>query len=256
MNNLAFLVTTFLRDKLLYQCIDTLVKYYPDYYIIVADQGHFTKEKDNYFDRLEFKNNTKAKRQYYKLEYDCGLCKARNFLVEKAYESNCNFVFLIADSIIFERNYDKEIQIVLEFLNQEEKRALVGFELVGRVKYEYDIELIKGKYFLLKTPKESPIVYKNIKFLPVSITRNFFIAKIECLLDCKCPEELKLCEHELWHYIMKEKGWLKFYSNCIQAKYINYKPKEYLEMRNRLYTVYRKKLQEICKIENWIKIER
>ena len=69
-------------------------------------------------------------------------------------------------------------------------------------------------------------------------------------------QELKLCEHELWHYIMKEKGWLKFYSNCIQAKYINYKPKEYLEMRNRLYTVYRKKLQKICKIENWIKMER
>ena len=195
---------------------------------------------------------------YYNLPYDCGLSYARNFLVQKAYEARIKYCFLTADSIKFTEKYN--LEPIINFLNSNEKNALVGFDLKDRQSFEYDLELNQqmGR-FVLKRPKREVIVYQNIQFQPVDICRNFFLAKTEKLIEVKWDNILKLCEHEDRAYRAKNEGQLSYYTNVIQAEYIPDKPPEYAKMRSRLYTEFVAKLKQKYNLTTpggWIHYDR
>jgi len=105
MNKLAILITTFLRDNLLYKCIQSIVDNYPkDCIVLIADQGYVDFEKDISIDFYK----SQIPLEYYPLAFDCGLSVARNFLVQKAFEMNIPYCLIMPDSIQFTESYNFE----------------------------------------------------------------------------------------------------------------------------------------------------
>jgi len=105
MNKLAILITTFLRDNLLYKTLQTIVdNYTTDCIILIADQGYADSEKDITLDYFA----SQIPLEYYKLPFDCGIAIARNYLVQKASEKNIPYVLISTDSIQFTEMYNFE----------------------------------------------------------------------------------------------------------------------------------------------------
>ena len=123
--------------------------------------------------------------------------------------------------------------------------------------WNYDLELVKDKYFYLKIPKRKSILFQNIKFQPLDICGNFFLAKTQCLIDSPWDKNLKLMEHEDFFWRLKQTHWKVFYTNYIQAQHIKlHEPSpEYKKMRNRMYSVFRSMLKEKYHINKWVRYE-
>ena len=121
MNNIAICIPTFLRDKLLYKTLQTIVDNYSrEYIILVADQGYSDSEKNITIDY--YKSQIFLK--YYKLPFDCGLGYARNFLVRTAYEQQIPYVLLSTDAIQFTEVYNFN-----QLFNKLDNKIIINFKL-------------------------------------------------------------------------------------------------------------------------------
>ena len=208
-NKIAFGITTFLRDHLMMECVKASINYTPqNSIIIVADQGYKTGEK------AQFK--AKHKRvQYNYIPFDCGLSAGRNFLVKKAKELSCKYIVIGADSIFFEESM-QYIDIVTRCL-EDTDFDLIGFDLRNRIPWEAWINLIPGKGFELdflrrktgefnQRENYQPYIRDNNTCVvyPVELVKNFFLAKVDALLECPWDEDLKTCFHPKTPIIIKD----------------------------------------------------
>lgn len=247
MNKIGIIYTTFLRDELMKITVNSIIEYMPkDSILYIGDQGNKTIEKDTFYNSLP-KNIVKV----IYLPYDCGLSYARNTLICYANSQGCDYSLITADSIAFEEKFN--LNEIIEFLSHDNNRALVGFNLKNRISWEYDLKLVPNEHFELSKPKESPIIYKGIKFQPVGICKNFFLAKTKVLLECKWDEELKLAEHEVFFYNLQNKGFKAYYTEDLKAYYINNKGLEYNLKRRRIYTIYLDLMKKKYNIKGWTK---
>jgi len=243
MKKIAVLFTTFLRPELAQITVNSIIentceKPGLNTIILIGDQDESLKE-------IHYKRLV-----HYKLPFDCGLSASRNFLVQKAKEMNCEYCLLTADSIKFTEMYN--FNPVIDFLEKEEKRALMGFQLNSRLPWEGDLELIEGKHFLLDTPKRPKIIFKGMTIQPVDICRNFFLAKTDALLQVQWDKELRLAEHEDWFYRFKQAGYESFYTDYIKADYIGTKDGEYGKYRGRIGE-FKRILLKKYNLKEWIK---
>jgi len=279
---IGIIVTTFLRNSLLEQIIGSILTNWKDKYILfignqgILDENHLKylqnalnlqgfKAENSIINDITGQSTKKAKIdgllayndkiKYYRLSYDCGLSYARNFLVQEANKVGCNYIFLTADSYEFK---DYNLEPIIEFLESNDKNGLVGFIEDGKSdpKWSWDLELVPNQHFLLKRPKQPIIEFKELKFQPCNVTQNFYLAKTKMLLDVPHDNDLKLCEHEDIMYRFKLAGYKVFFNDSIHCKYINQKPNEYSEKRQRIYNEFKKKLQEKYHIKGWIRIDR
>lgn len=123
MNNykIAILITTFLRDGLLYKTLQTIVDNYPDNSIVlIADQGYSSLEKLTNISY--FKSQIPV--EYYPIPFDSGLGFAKNFLVQKALEFQILYCLVMPDSIQFTETYN--FWPLFMYLNNN---ILINFEL-------------------------------------------------------------------------------------------------------------------------------
>lgn len=247
MEKIAIIYTTFLRPELVKKTLLSYVKYSPNSIVLVGDQGI---EPDKIKDYCLELNNSNIK--YFKLPFDCGLSYARNYLVERAKELSIPYCLITADSISLPKEYD--FDIIIDFLENDKLYGTVGFDIQGRICWECDIDLIKGKHFYLDIPRKESIIYNNIKFQTVDLHRNFFLAKTKALIDNKWDNNLKNCEHEdhAWRWKQKENNYKRFYTNVIKGKYINSKPNDYTKFRNRMYNEFMIILRKKYNITGWV----
>lgn len=195
---IAILITTFLRDSLLYKCIQSIVENYTNECIVlIGDQGYSSEEKTSFITQIQ----SIIPLEYYKLPFDCGAYTARNFLVKKASEMNIPYILLGADSIHFSDNYDFEPYI--NFLNNHSEVGLCGFELNGsKCPWEYLMEVLpSGIFFSCPT---NTITENNVRYIKVDIMRNIFLAKTQTLINYPWDEDLKLGGHELYFWKLKQ----------------------------------------------------
>ena len=71
LDDVAVVVTTFMREQDCIKCVSSIRKFYPEIEILVADNG---KHKDNKF--YEFVKSSRA--EYLVLPFDSGISKTRN----------------------------------------------------------------------------------------------------------------------------------------------------------------------------------
>ena len=242
MDKIAIIITTFLRDNLLYKTIQTIMNNLPEKCIILIGDQNPTEQK---LHQYSLKNI-----YYYGLPYDCGLSFSRNYLVEKAACLGIDYVLISADSIPFNKKYD--FNPIIEFLKQNENYGLVGLS-DNSLPWNVDMKLIPGAHWALDIPRKSPLFYQDSKFQPCDMVGNFFLAKTECLLENKWKNELKLCEHESFFYDLSLTKWKVFYTDYIVAQHIiAHTEPLYDSYRKRIYGEFRTKLQEIYGIKGWV----
>lgn len=261
---IAICIVTFLRDKLLKETVQSILKYWQDEYtVLIVDNGHPTKEKSDYFNSLD-----QDKVKYFIKPYDCGLSACRNFMVDYATKNNIKYCWMSADSIQFTEKYN--LKPIIEFLEEDPRRGMVECVEINAIPWAYDLELIKGECFYLKKPRREPIIFKGIKFQPCDIIRNFFIAKTESINYTKWDEKLKLGEHEDYFYRLmnnyksftEEYGtdiyqpYQVFSCDYIKATYLKVRPDEYNLMRRRMYGEFRRILKQKYKIKGWVKYQK
>jgi len=239
---IGILITTFLRNDLLQQCLNALSLYWnEDYYFIVVDQN-----QSSCLDSIILPTNIKG--EFIKTEFDIGALKARNIAIKRFHELNIPFILMSADSIIFKDKYD--FTVIQEFLNKESDRFLCGFNIKHRIAWECDMQ--KKDCFHLDIPRRKIVEYKNIKFQPVDLCRNFFLAKTNLLINSLYDEDRKMADHETSFWRWKEKEYKCYYTDNIEANYVLNRPNEYNKMRNRFGEIRRIMMQKY-NLSEWVK---
>ena len=242
---IAILITTFLRDTLLYRTLQTIAdNYTEDCIVLVADQGYSSTEKHINIDYFK----SKISLEYFRLPFDSGLSVARNLLVQKAKERDIPYCLLSADSIQF--LVPLNFSPIIQFLELDVKRGLVGFDLEkSKCSWEYLMEVTpKGIKF---SNSNIETCFGNIKLLKVDICRNIFLAKTESLINL-WDEELKLGEHEIAFLEYKKRGYEVYWTNSYTFKRVSpNNSNEYKQYRNRLrdYLMF---VKEKLNINGWV----
>jgi hypothetical protein len=229
----GILSVTFLRDELIRKTAKSVLDNLPNESLLLVGDQTFKEGK------LEHESLV-----YMELPFDFGLSASRNALVEEAKKRGLDYCVISADSILFTSKYNFEPYIT--FIRELNNQAVVGFELQKRRdKFVYDMELDKNKgFFNLSLPKRPAITHDGITYQPCDITKNFFIASTNLLIDNPWDSYLKLCEHEIFFYNLKLKGIKVFYTDSLCAEYIECHPPEYVTKRNRLYSEYVLKMKK------------
>jgi glycosyltransferase involved in cell wall biosynthesis len=257
MKKIGFIITTFLRNELLFKSVKSLLKYKQDNWeIIIVDQnGNFKKHDD-------FNNNMKL--HYYSVDYNSGLSFGRNFGVKVAKNLGCSYCFISSDSFLFNesiKNIDKIVNIL-----EDKKFDKIGFELENSTSgcgWEAFLNLIEGQSFELDfIDKTAPLgiydywkIVENgniIEIRACDITRNIFLATTNSLLNIPWDENLKLGEHECQNWRYKLVGYKTGWTNYIYAIKMTDRPDEYAKFRKQNFNEGIKKLREKYNISGWV----
>jgi glycosyltransferase involved in cell wall biosynthesis len=242
---IAILITTFLRDKLLYKTLQTIVDFYPNESIVlIADQGYNDEEKNINLDYIK----SQIPCEYYRLPFDCGLAYARNYLIQKAHEQQIPYVLMLADSIRFIASY--RFEPIMQFLELEDNRALVGFDLAGsKCPWEFLMEVTPKGIKMYRSTKHT--FFGNIKLTQIDICRNVFFAKTAAILNLY-DNDMKLCEHELAFLELKKRNYKAYCTDAYVFERVNNSNTKEYETYRRRFQDYRKLFQEKLDISGWV----
>jgi len=244
----AFLITTYLRDELLYKSVESLLPYLkPNWIILVADQGSCSEEKAKWY--LDLKTRFDAQFHFRELPENCGLSYARNFLVDLAKTKECDYCVLSADSIVFNDSITD-----LEFIIMQMKKDdynLIGLNLLNRISWEGFLTLKKGESFEIEFINEEEKMMRL--FTDCSVVRNFFVATTNSLIRSKWSEELLMAEHEdfMFRYAQNYK---MACTTFINGSYIGVKgiSEEYDKLRRKNFNEGIKKLLAKYHLKQWM----
>ena len=152
MKKIAIILTTFLRDNLMKQSVQSILdNWQENYELFVLDQGHKNKEKLNWFKERGFNCldiGSENNKHYWELPWDCGLSLARNFGVQQANRKQCSYCLITADSIIFKEKYNFED--IIDFMEIQPIVGIVGFELEKRIPWECTLEIKDNSFYFDK----------------------------------------------------------------------------------------------------------
>lgn len=253
MNKICIVITTFLRDELLYKSIQSIVdNYQSNWQLIIIDQNN---ESENLTFKKIFKSKLIANYvsfEWIHVPYNSGLSYGRNIGVQKAKELDCEYVVIWSDSFLANESLNK-INYLVE--NQLFGYDLIGFELKGSIcGWEAKINLIPTKAFQLEFIKKEQQFSKHPEFLLLDceLCRNIFIAKTDTLLSSPWDNNLLLAEHEDFFWQYKQKGYKVGWTNLIVADKMKDRPDEYAELRRINFNNGQKYLKEKYKIKGWV----
>ena len=248
---IGIILTTFLRDELLYKSVQSIKENWQDNFeLIIVDQGEMNTDKHKW---LLDENLSSC---YYSVSFDCGLSYARNYGVQKAKELCCDYCVISADSIIFD-NTIKKVNKLLYLFKGSYKLGKIGFKLNNRIGWEGWLSIIPNESFKLKfINKNIFILDKKIhaKLIPCNICKNFYIALTESLLKIPYDNTLKLLEHED-HSIQYAKYYNTLWTDLITGTYKDYKPEQYKKYRRRMYREFMQILLKKYNLKKWIVYE-
>ncbi len=206
-------ITTFLRPKVLHECINCITKYYPNSKIIVAEQPPVDSK---YSDRIFNNNNKQVK--VLTLPFDCGASFARNRLTEAV---DTKFSVIMDDDMFFK---NENLNSLLNFLKETDLDICGGMltDSNGLIQRWDGIFWIENNCLHVE-PIEIYYPYVILDLIP-----NFFIAKTNSLLKVKWCEEYKIGREHIdffWH--VKQVGLKVGLSPLIIADHIHYRDTEY-----------------------------
>lgn len=249
MNNIAIIITSIERPNLLKKSVESiLLNWQNNWSLFVGIQDDYESESFNAMLTIIANNPDKTIRLY-DLDYNCGISKARNELIQKAHLWGCTHVLLSADSIMFNKS---AIGVYFATLSMKtDNYDLCGFNLLERIPWEATLSLISNQSFQLDfiDPNE-----KNVYLLvPCDIVRNFWIARIESLIAVPYDEHLIMCEHEDFFYRYKSAGYKVCCTNLVNGTYekgIN--TLEYDKIRSTNFRIGQQRLKYKYQLKSWI----
>jgi len=200
MKDTAILVTTFLRDNALFDCVRSIRKHYPDVAIYIVDTGNESKEKSKFC--------TEHKCVLIQHYFDAGVTSAKNEGMRQI-PRKYKYVFLCEDDIKF--TDETKLEDLREILEKRKDIGLAGC-LLKKVKQskvedqEYEGTLyIKDDTIYVKKLKE--LQWKKIgsvKYMLCDIITNVFMIRHKIWNQIKWDEQYKTTpEHTDFFLLLK-----------------------------------------------------
>ena len=243
---IGILITTFGRDNLLFQCLNSIQQYCnEDFFTIIVDQGHFTKEKTKYIGQF-FKN---CKGEYIQTEFDIGALKGRNIAIKRFNELSIPYILMFADSMRFLQSYN--FKPIIEFLESQLENFLVGFNKTNSV-CTWECDLKKTDRFELDIPRRATIEFQGHSYIPVDICRNIFLCKTNMLAQSLYDENRKMGDHEPSFYRFQQKGYKCYYYKDILFDYTKFRETEYNKFREKNFREGRRIMKEQYHLKGWV----
>ena len=198
MTKIGIILTSIERPQALKKSVESIFAVWQDNWVLyVGLQDDYESESFGIMSKIIEDNPDKAIRLY-DLEYNCGISKARNELIQKAHLWNCEYVLLTADSIIFDESMSR-----LQFIT--DSMGILGYDLCGlnlnnRIPWEAMLDLVDNPERCFVLDFIDPKLKEDNDFVYCQIVRNFWIAKIESLIQVPYDEQLIMAEHEDFFY--------------------------------------------------------
>jgi len=171
MKDTAVLVTTFLRDELLFRCIKSIRRYYPDIPIFVGDNGKSNLEKKNFCSEHQC--------MLFELPFDLGVGGTRNETLKRI-PSKYRYIAIVEDDIIFTES--TKLESWKRILDSEKEVGIVGGLLKwnpgDEQHYEADTWIDNNTHYIKKV--ESPewkCEVGGIKYFLCDLILNVFMMK-------------------------------------------------------------------------------
>lgn len=224
---IGILITTFLRNELLQECLNSISRYWNNnYYFIVVDQN-----KSSCVDTINIPKNIKG--EFIKIDFDTGALKARNIAIKRFKELNISYILMLADSMRFMKHYD--FSQVIHFLESDTNNFLCGFNKTNSI-CTWECDMKKTNCFELDIPRRPKINYLGLDFQPVDICRNIFLCKTELLYNSMYDEDRKMADHESSFWRWQQNGYKCYYLDSILF--------DYTRDRNPIYKPYRDRFSQ------------
>lgn len=216
-----FLVTTIIRPKCIRRLLDSINKWQPGAKITVADQN---EEKHDFYNEYDVN-------QVLDLDYDVGLAKARNRMVEETEEP---YVLIMDDDFIFDKR--TKIETFLKIIKSDPKIGVVGgiterngdtWDFTHRWKVDDDT--------IYQVDDEDNWEQINgTKCKETGSVINFALMRREIFEDVKWDERFKIGgEHSDFYLQLKKTDWKVYFTPEVRCQTQRDNDKEYSRMRKR-----------------------
>ncbi len=190
LSDVTIVVTAFLRDGYLFECLDRISSALPECSVIVVDDGMISTEKTAKLSSVK----------YIPLTFDSGLSAKRNAASKAA---ATKYVLMGHDDFDFAPcEVRRGIQRMVEVLDNDNSVAVAGGHYKNQ-SYEGFLEIVPGQYI-----KETRLIPNGKQdYYQVDIIVNYFLARVEVLVETPWDERMKISgEHGDWFLSLKEKG--------------------------------------------------
>ena len=200
MKNTAVLITTFLRDNALFNCIRSIRKHYPDIAIYVADTGHESKQKIDFC----YKHNCTL----FNVGFDVGVCAMRNEGLERI-PDKFRYVLVCEDDIVF--TAETKLGALENILEQQGATGIIGC-LIKRIKpdgienqdYEANLQIKDDTIYIRRITKPQWKKLGNERFFYCGMIPNVFMMRREIWEQIKWDERYKTTpEHTDYFLLLK-----------------------------------------------------
>lgn len=214
-NKVTLIVKSFKREDCLINLISSIRRFYKFIKIIIVDDSD-----------VDININTDDNLEFYKIPFDSGLSKGRNYAVSKV---KTDYFVLLDDD--FEFTNETNLEKWLSIIENSELDILGGDVIMNGSKMEYN-----GLYHFDNA--ESKLVYKygfyedKIYYKTYDFILNFFIARTSSILVNKWDDDLKLAEHTAFFF--DNKGKIKVgHTDMISINHQKVLDGDYIEYRKR-----------------------
>jgi len=129
--DVAVLITAFLRDNLLFRCIKSIRRYYPDIPIFIGDNGKPSKRKDTFCSEYDC--------TLFELPFDLGVAGVRNESLKRI-PSKYKYLMICEDDVVF--TADTKLETLKAIIDSDKRigvrRAYMAYPEKGAALRRYD----------------------------------------------------------------------------------------------------------------------
>jgi hypothetical protein len=243
---IGIILTSIERPQALKKSVESIISQWQEEWVLfVGIQDDYDSQSFSIMRKIVDDNPNKIIR-IYDLEYDCGISMARNELIQKVNLWGIPYTLLTADNIIFDESM-KSIEQVIQGMKWNQF-DLCGLDLNNRIRWEAYLNLIEKQSFELDFIK-----FESIPFIKCDITRNFWLAKTEALVQVPYDEQLIMCEHEDFFWRVKQQGFVVGCTNLCSGTYNKGEnTPEYDKIRATNFRIGQQRLKDKYSLKGWV----
>jgi glycosyltransferase involved in cell wall biosynthesis len=192
LDRITFGITSFERPRLLEQLVASIRVRYPQARILVADNG---RQKANLPGDVKVLN----------LEFDCGLSRARNALIDNL---QTEFLLLLEEDFLF--TDETRIEPFVEILDTDHEVGMIGGAVRGATGrlglYCLDIDVFRDVMYVQDATRRMRMTGNGTGYRVCDIAWNFGLFRRSFLDMHRWDDRLKVGEHAAYFHQVKLRG--------------------------------------------------
>jgi hypothetical protein len=214
-DNICVFISTFLRDGMLFRCIDSILEHMPGARMVIADDGAETKQKIKRYSELRRMGHTA-----FWLSFDSGFGAKRNAAIE---HYDRPFTLIGSDDFLWDAESAQGILKMLMVLEDGGGAIGVASGRVDGNPYEGDIvEEVREDgmiHMRLVKPRNGWHDLKGAPYTCCDMTVNYNLVRREVFDHVHWHEEFKIGgDHLLFYQQVKAAGYLTAYVHGVNVK--------------------------------------